>query len=205
MTRIIDFSCSLQGWFILVINPNKLGIEQAFISWQCRARQAAMRNRHGKPDGVAQPIIAFANETKPVHKIITVLCRWPEHSLTPEFIHMAKKSADPAERRATAIRFFSATYFQSWSLFSGMLTASFAPKSSFAAKIIHSKECRLIFDAMGHYFEIACQAIPLDQEHPLRVMTWWHNFLFNPMLHPESEIISFKPDWTQSVSARCLM
>ena len=170
----------------------------AFLAWQCRARQAAMRQRHGRPDGAAQPEVELPGAPGPHHKILTVLCRRPEQSQTPELVHLAKRNADPAERRDAAVRFLSAGYYQTWRNFTDTVTASFAPGSPFAHQIAECGACRLLYDALGHRFKITCRAARLGLEHPLRAATWWHNHLFNPSLHPQAEIIGFVPDWARS-------
>ena len=78
----------------------------AFIRWQCRARQIAVRNRGGKPDDSIMPQLLFGDLKRPSHGIITIMCRSPEFSVLPELAQLAKSTHDPAIRRENAERFF---------------------------------------------------------------------------------------------------
>ena len=182
-------------------NLSGRGRREAFLGWQCRARQNAMRQAGGRPNGAAVPALTFAGEEHAGQPVVTVLCRRPNRSVTPELRHMAKRSQDPAERREQAVRFFAAGYFSSWRDFSDTLTASFGPGSPTARRIAETGACRLEFDAFAHRFELQCRAGRLGREHPLWAATWWHNHLFNPGLHPDAEIIGFEPDWQRSDDA----
>ena len=183
-------------------NGSGLGRREAFLGWQCRARRTAMRQAGGRPNGAVTPALVFAGEDPCGQPLVTVLCRRPDCSVTPELKHMAKRSQDPAERRAQAVRFFAAGYCSSWRDFSDTLTAAFEPGSPTARRIAETGECRLEFDAFAHRFGLECRAARLGREHPLRAATWWHNHLFNPTLHPQAEIIGFEPDWRRSQGAR---
>ena len=169
----------------------------AFLGWQCRSRQAAMRLLGGRPDGPLVPRVVLQGSERP-QQIVTVLCRKDECSVTPELIHMARRTADPAERHSNAVRYFSSTYFRSWRDFCDTITASFAPRSEAASAYVEAKACRLVFEAYSHVFDLICRVVRLEPAHPLRAATWWHNYLFNPKLHPDSEILGFQPDWTRA-------
>ena len=84
----------------------------AFLKWQCRVRQTAMRDNFGRPDDGITPALHLPGEDDPMGHIITLLNKSPGYSVTPELNHMARKTNDPAQRRDQAIRFFSATYYQ---------------------------------------------------------------------------------------------
>ena len=181
--------------------PSERASRESFLGWQCRARRSAMRQAGGRPNGAVVPRLRFAGEDDTGQPVVTVLCRRPERSVTPELRHMAKRTQDPAERREHAVRFFAAGFFSSWRDFSDTLTASFGPGSPTALRIAEAGECRLEFDAFAHRFGLECRAGRLGREHPFWAATWWHNQLFNPALHPQAEIIGFEPDWRRSQSA----
>ena len=167
----------------------------AFIRWQCRARQIAVRNRGGKPDDSIMPQLVFGDLKRPSHGIITIMCRNPEFSVLPELAQIAKSTHDPAIRRESAVRFFSAGYYQSAAEFSGSLAASFPPGSLLAEALISSGQCGLIFDSFAQRYELQCSIHLLGRHDPLRSELWWHNFLFNPGLRPETAFLVFDPDW----------
>ena len=81
----------------------------SFLKWQCRVRQIAMRDNHGRPDDAITSALFLPGADEPMGHIITVMNKSPGYSVTPELLHMAKKTNDPAQGRDQAIRFFSAT------------------------------------------------------------------------------------------------
>ena len=175
-----------------------LGKRKAFLGWQCRARQVAMRERQGRPDGAAAPTVRINGAAATVGRIITVLNRLPEHSVLPEFRQMTKQTMDPAQVREAALRFLSAGYYQNSGRFSDVLTATFAVNSLEAAKLVKAGRCRLEFNAHSHGFSLDCLVSGLDRSHPLHEATRLHNSFFNPALPPDVRILGFQPDWSAS-------
>lgn len=173
-------------------------LKEAFLKWQCRVRQMAMRDGRGRPDDAVTPALTLAGETEPMGHVITVLSRLPARSVTPEMRHMVKRTADPAQRREKALQFFSETYYQQARQFSDMLTATFPPASPGAAAIREAGACRLRFAAYAQRFELECRVWRLAEHHPLYQATWWHNALFNPALPPGTVVLGFEPDWAAS-------
>lgn len=173
-------------------------LRRAFLGWQCRVRQIMFREAAGRPDPGILPEVTLAGEDAPIGQIITVLCRTPRASMTPELRQMARRTNDPAQRREAALRLFSETYFQRPGDFSDMLTASFAPGSPGAERIRAAERCRLGFAAYRQRYDLACRVWRLDERHPAFAATWWHNLLFNPGLPPDAVILGFEPDWTRS-------
>ena len=172
----------------------------AFLKWQCRVRQMSMRDNHGRPDEAITPALILPGAAEPMGHIITLLNKAPGYSVTPELLHMAKKTNDPAQRRDQAIRFFSATYYQKASEFSDILTATFPPGSPGAATIREAQTVRLRFDAFAQVFDLTCRVWKLAPHNPLHQATIAHNQLFNPALAPDTEILGFEPDWDASTS-----
>ena len=112
----------------------------AFLKCQCRVRQLSMRDNAGRPDDAITPDLYLAGEDDALGAVITILNKSPGYSVTPEMQHMAAKTNDPAQRRETALTFFSATYYQKASEFSDILTATFPPESPGAAQIREAGE-----------------------------------------------------------------
>ena len=175
-------------------------LRKAFLKWQCRVRQIAMRDNHGRPDDAITPALFLPGEAEPMGHIITLLNKSPGYSVTPELLHMAKKTNDPAQRRDQAIRFFSATYYQKAAEFSDILTATFPPGSPGAAAIREAETVRLRFDAYAQVFDLNCRVWKLAPHNPLHQATFAHNQLFNPALAPDTEVLGFEPDWDASTS-----
>ena len=182
------------------LNLNHLDhpLKNGFLKWQCRVRQIAMRDHDGRPEDSIMPAVILAGQTEPLGHVITILNKLPRFSVTAELSHMSQQTNDPAQIRDQALRFFSATYYQKHRQFSDRLTATFPPGSPGAAKISGAGACRLLFDAYSQQFDIVCKVVRLDRRDPLYIATYAHNRLFNPALHPDSEILGFEPDWDLS-------
>ncbi|RMF41380.1 MAG: hypothetical protein D6754_01145 [Alphaproteobacteria bacterium] len=170
----------------------------AFLKWQCRTRQIAMREAAGRPDDSMMPAVFLPGAAEPMGHIITVLNRLPAHSVTAELRHMAARTADPAQRRQSAVAFLAAEYYQRAERFSDLLTATFAPQSHGAARLREAGRARLVFEAYSQRFDLACRVWRLAEHHPLHAATLAHNRLFNPSLPPGTEVLGFEPDWQES-------
>ena len=175
-------------------------LKTAFLKWQARVRQMAMRDTDGRPDDGIMPEVWLPGAEAAMGHIITVLNKAPGYSLTAELTHMAAKTNDPAQRREQAIRFLSSSYYQKAAEFSDILTATFPPGSPGAAEIHGAKTCRLVFEAYNQRFDLACRAWRLAEHNPLFQATIAHNRLFNPSLPPDTVVLGFEPDWPNSGS-----
>ena len=99
-----------------------------------------------------------------------------------------------------AIQFLSSTFFQKTDDFEGDLTGLF-PKTSFtASKIKKHKKCFLDFFYQKQYFRISCSVKELKKDDMDYQFTFWHNFLFNSNLSPESRVLTFRPNWSDSIA-----
>ena len=185
---------------ILGQSPTQSPLRGAFLKWQCRVRQTAMRDQDGRPDDGIMPAVLLPGESEPVGHIITVLNKMPSYSVTAELSHMAAKTNDPAQRRDQAIRYFSATYYQKAAEFSDILTATFPPDSPGAENLRAAEHVTLVFEAYAQRFDLACKVWRLAAHNPLYRATMAHNQLFNPALHPETVVLGFEPDWQASSS-----
>ena len=172
----------------------------AFLKWQCRVRQIAMRDASGRPDDAIMPELYLPGNDTPMGHIITILNKSPGYSLVAEMTHMAAQTNDPAQRRDKAIQFFSSTYYQKHAEFSDILTATFPPKSEGAATIRGAEHVRLVFEAYAQRFDLNCKVWRLTDRNPLYQATIAHNKLFNPGLPPDTEVLGFEPDWAASGS-----
>lgn len=172
----------------------------AFLKWQCRVRQNAMREYDGRPDDGITPALYLPGEDEPLGHIITLMNKSPGYSVTPELNHMIAKTNDPAQRRDQAIRFFSSAYYQKAAEFSDILTATFPPQSPGAAQIREAGQVRLVFDAFAQVFDLNCKVWRLAEHNPLHQATMAHNKLFNPAIPPDTVILGFEPDWPASTS-----
>ncbi len=170
----------------------------AFLRWQCRTRQIAMREHMGRPDDSITPAVWLDDAVEPMGHIITLINKAPGYSVTSELEYIAGKTHDPAQRREQAIRFLSATYYQKAEEFSDILTATFPPGSPGAAQLREANNVRLVFDAYNQQFDLRTKVWALAEHNPLHRATVAHNILFNPSLPPGTVVLGFEPDWAAS-------
>jgi len=175
-------------------------LRTSFLKWQCRVRQMAMRDGHGRPDGAITPDLYLPGQAEAMGSIITLVNRREPFSVLPEFEHMLAKTNDPAQRREQAIRFLSANYFQRASEFSDILTATFPADSKGAETIYQAGEVQLVFEAYARRFDLVCKVWRLTRDDALCRMTLAHNRLFNPSMAPDTQVLGFGPDWRRSTS-----
>jgi hypothetical protein len=171
-----------------------------FLRWQCHIRQMTMRQDQGRPHDAMVPELTLLGEEKPMGHIITVMCKEPGSSITPEMMHMVRQTNDPAQRREKALQLFSETHYQKPDSFSDILTSTFPVGSEGAAKIRAANRCTLKFEAYSQEFVLDCKVWKLAKHNPLFEATWWHNKLFNSELLPDVEVLGFEPDWEKSVA-----
>jgi hypothetical protein len=172
----------------------------AFLRWQCRVRQVAMRENEGRPDDAITPALFLPEQDQPLGHIITVMNKSPGYSVLAELNYMDAQTNDPAQKREKAMTFFSAGYYQGAAEFSDILTATFPPGSPGAAQIREAGQIRLVFDAYNQIFDISAKVWRLAEHNPLSQATIAHNRLFNAAFPPDTEVLGFEPDWSASAS-----
>lgn len=186
------------GAALLGMRGTRHRLGDAFLRWQCRVRQLTMRDNLGRPDDAVTPALTLPGAAEPMGHIITVMHKSAQYSKTPEFMHMVRRTEDPAQRREKALQFFSENYYQKAAEFTDMLTATFPPGSPGAEAIRAAGACRLDFAAYGQSFAVQTRVWRLTEPHPLHASTLWHNRLFNPGLPPDTVVLGFEPDWEAS-------
>lgn len=184
---------------VVRISSVNTALRDAFLRWQCRLRQIAVRQNQGRPGSGMCPALKLDSQEETGH-IVTVLPRLPEHSATMELRHMARATHDASERRANALKFLAERYYQDFRQFSETLTATFAPCSTGAHQLVHAAACVLVFEQFSQRYELPCMIIELHPGDPLHEATWWHNMLFNPVLQQQCTILGFVPDWTRAIA-----
>lgn len=180
--------------------PRNNELKEQFLRWQCRVRQISMRENQGRPGDAITPSLTVDGDPEQMGHIITVMSKRGAHSKTPEFKHMVKRTHDPAQRREKAIEYLSSSYFQHINEFSDTLTSTFPPGSPGAKRIVDGGACTLAFEAYNQRFRLHCAVNRLREDHWLFQATFWHNMLFNPGLHPDTEVLEFVPDWGMSTA-----
>ena len=181
------------------INVN-LTIQRHFIGWQCRLREYSLRNNNGRlSEGICPRVLSENFEELNSSVILLLIPKNPIESIL-QFRYLAKKTNDPNERYNKALQLLSSTFFQHISNFEGLMTGLFPKNSLNATKILNEKKIFLDFDYQMQSFKIFCGVNELNNEEMGYQFTYWHNFLFNPNLSPESRVLIFSPNWSNSVA-----
>ena len=179
------------------VTPDRqdIPIRDAFLGWQCRIRQMAVREHAGYPLPDMRPRLR-GPDGRVLAEAITVLIiqREPEKA-TNAFRHVVRRTRDPLERHEAAVKMLSSVFYQHPGEFSDMLTALFAIDSGTAASARAAGECVLEFAQFNQSFRLSCAVAELDREVPAWQATYWHNHMFNPTLPGAVTILAFTPDW----------
>lgn len=189
----------MAGGDVVRLEGANAAFRDAFVRWQCRIRQIAIRTDEGRPSAGMMPELAVGGEGVLGH-IVTVMCKRLEFAVTMELRHMARSTNDAAAARSSALKFLGERYYQQPHEFSDMLTATFAQGSQGARRILDSGSCTLRFEQFSQRYDLEVQAKALGQGDALREATFWHNALFNPNLSADCIVVGFTPDWSRSTA-----
>ena len=174
-------------------------LREAFIGWQCRIREYAVRKGEGRPSPGMRPTLIIDDQDTNA-AITTVLIKAEPAEATTEFQYIVKKTHDPRLRFEAAIKKLQVSYFQQPKSFCDGLATSFSPNSSLVKALMGAKNCKLVFLQSSQRYEIPVEVILLDPTDKLFLATFWHNAMFNPNLSLEHKIFYFEPDWTSAVA-----
>jgi hypothetical protein len=168
----------------------------AFLGWQCRIRQLAVREHGGRPTPGMRPVLEVASRR--VGPITVLLSKSDGGETTTQFRFMVKKTHDPVERYEAAMRHLAAAYYQKPESFSDLMTALFGPDAILPRQISGRADCRLIFDQFNQKWRLPCTAELLDSASAGYQATYWHNALFNEHLPSGVQVVAFAPDWARA-------
>ncbi len=168
---------------------------KAFIGWQCRLRQLAMRDHEGRPSDGMRPMLHVKGQD--AGRITVLITKRDSDESTAAFRHIVKRTHDPKERFEAALRYFQSSYFQDPVSFDDQLTAVFAMSAALPQQIDGRADCTLAFEQFAQAYELPCQARLLAADDPKFQATYWHNALFNPALPAGVQIIGFSPYWNR--------
>lgn len=176
-------------------------MREAFIGWQCRIRQHAMRVHGGRPSPAMRPRVLDAQGREIAAAVTVLLIEENPADSTAQFRHMLRRTHDPAARLDAAVRLLSASHYQTSKGFSDRMTALFSHQSAIAAALLEDGECRLEFDQFSQRYSLPCAVCALAEDDPAFQASYWHNALFNPALPGSVQILAFTPDWDKAVAA----
>jgi hypothetical protein len=171
-------------------------LRRAFLGWQCRIRQLAVRDHGGRPTPGMRPLLEVAGQR--VGPITVVLNKEDGGATTAQFRFMVQRTHDPLERYEAAMRNLAAAYYQRPESFSDQVTALFAPDARLPGEIAGRADCVLLFEQFSQRWRMPCTASLLDPNSAAWQATWWHNALFNAHLPGSARIVAFTPDWARA-------
>ena len=171
-------------------------MRQAFLGWQCRLRQLAVREDEARPASGMRPNLSVAGQD--AGAITVVITPIDPRISTDEFRHIARRTHDPRERYQAALRYLQSSHFQDPRQFDDRLTAIFGIESELPKMISGRSDCVLAFEQFSQRYRLSCSAELLDDDDQAFQATYWHNALFNPGLPAKVQILGFKPDWSEA-------
>ena len=166
---------------------------QSFISWQCRLRKLAMREKGGRPSaGMSAAIHALAGGDEQA-RINFLINRRDPADRTSEFRHIIRKTHDPSQWIKHGLRILAELHYHETDQFVDELTALFSDDSTIAYALLKAGQCKLRFaeGSIEHVFDFDVR--PLDQDDARFQATYWHNHLFNPALPGKVRVLAFRP------------
>jgi len=170
------------------------GLRLAFLGWQCRLRQLAVREGDARPTTGMQPGLTVAGQDAGVITVVIIPID-PAES-TKEFRHLVRRTHDPKERFEAALRYLQSSHFQDPAAFDDGLMAVFGSDAELPAMISGRRDCVLTFEQFSQRYRLPCQAECLNGDDPTFQATYWHNALFNPSLPACVQVLRFQPDWS---------
>ncbi|MEM7041554.1 MAG: hypothetical protein AAF543_01960 [Pseudomonadota bacterium] len=181
---------------ILPMKPTGERLRSAFLGWQCRLRQLAVREGEARPTSGMRPSLSVAGQE--AGAITVVLVPSAPAISTREFRHIVRRTHDPRERYQAAIRYLQSSHFQDPSAFDDRLTALFAADAELPKLLSGRRDCILAFEQFSQRYRLPCQAERLDVDDEAFQATYWHNALFNPSLPASVDVLAFRADWSRA-------
>lgn len=175
-------------------------LRDAFVGWQCRLRQMAVRQEGGRPSPGMRPKVLATNGGELAAAVTVLLIERDGDDTTRQFRHMVKKTHDPQQRYEAAIAFLSSAYYQHPEAFDDTVTALFQRGAALARSLLGLGRAILVFQHYGQSFRLPCAIAELGEDDASWQATYWHNALFNPAIPPHPHVLAFTPGWTQATA-----
>ena len=164
-----------------------------FINWQCRLRKMSVRELGGRPSvGMRAGVYSITGGDEQA-SLQFLIVKQDSASLSAEFSHIVRKTADPAEWIKNGLRILSERHYQDNFNFSNQLTALFSLESPTADALVEASQCHLKFkqDSIDYAFDFDVRELSEDDD--AYQATYWHNRLFNPTLPGKVRVVGFTP------------
>ena len=173
-------------------------LRNKFFEWQCRLRQAVMREDGGRPSpGMRPQLLDKAGAELAPALTVLLVPKAPAES-TAFFRYQVLKYSDPREVYEKALAFLQADYFQDPKAFSDLLLAALPEKAPLADALLAAKKCVLIFAQGRRSYRLPCAIKALKPGDAGREAAIWHNRVFNPALPESVHVLAFEPDWASA-------
>ena len=129
-------------------------MRDAFLGWQCRIRQIAMREYGGQPLPGMRPSVSTRRGKSLSPGLIVLLLPLEPKESTAFFKYQVQKTNELQKTREAGIGYLGAEFFQLPELFSDAMAAIFQPRSPLAAEILKAKE--VVLDSSSSTRASAC-------------------------------------------------
>jgi hypothetical protein len=183
-----------------MIKPQAERLRDHFVGWQCRLRADAMRRLDGRPVPAMRPRVTRHDGTEIAEAVTVLLMRKDPGPSTAEFRHLLRRTHDPRARQDAAVALLAERFYQPATVFSDVLTATFAAGSKIAASLVHERRCILEFAQDSQRYDVPCAVTSLPSDDAFWQATYWHNALFNATLPPTIDVLCFKPRWLDATA-----
>ena len=173
-------------------------MRNAFLGWQCRIRQIAMREYGGQPLSGMRPRVSTRKGKSLSPGLIVLLLPIEPRESTAFFKYQTQKTNEQQKTREAGIGYLGAEFYQLPELFSDAMAAIFQPSSPLAAEILKAKEVVLDFEQFSQSFRMFCAVRRLTQRDHAREAALWQARIFKRDLANDCDVLSFIPDWTSA-------
>jgi hypothetical protein len=169
-----------------------------FFGWQCRIRQLSVRQGGGRPTPGMRPRVLAGDGDEVCSGIVVLIVEHEPADNTALFRHQYLRTNDLIERYDKVLEILAGSYFQQPGRFADVLTASFAPDSAVAKRLLNHGRCVLAFEQYAQAYRLPCDVTELAPADDFYQATYWHNRMFNPNMPPGLRVLAFTPDWAHA-------
>jgi hypothetical protein len=170
-------------------------MRSAFLGWQCRIRQIAMRDYGGQPLAGMRPRVSSRTGEALAPALVVLLIPLEPKESTAFFKYQVQKTNEPQKTRDAGIGYLGADFYQIPELFSDEMAAVFRAGSGLAGDILGARGVVLDFEQFSQSFRMFCSARKLGKRDVARDAALWQARIFNRDLGNDCEVLSFRPDW----------
>ena len=176
-------------------------MKRHFMAWQCRIRQIAVREHGGRPTPGMQPRVLTPSGESLLPAMTVLIVHDDPDETTAFFRFQVQRTPDPRQVYESVLQYLQSEYYRSGDVFSGEMTALFAPRSRTAAKLLNLDHCLLEFEQYSQTWRLASKVRRLPAREPARQATLWHNRAFNPLIPSDAVVLGFTPDWRSAAAS----